>query len=240
MNFQINITQDGIKDYPLHKHNQYEIMIYLFGNGYMKTSVGNYPFAPYSIIIIPPGLEHGSSSESGFKNISVTGDFNQKLHFDKPVVLSDNDAHEGQFLAELIYNNRYINNDYLSSLCSAYVCFILNNLTLEDNMSIAVNKIISEISNNFSNHNFKLKDLLKTSGYAEDYIRSCFKKLTNRTPNEFLTNVRIKHACYLIEIYANNMSLSQICEQCGYTDYVYFSKKFKEVVGISPKDYKNN
>ena len=28
------------------------------------------------------------------------------------------------------------------------------------------------------------------------------------------------------------------CPACGYTDYVYFSKKFKEYVGVSPQGYK--
>ena len=36
------------------------------------------------------------------------------------------------------------------------------------------------------------------------------------------------------------MPLAQICEECGYVDYIYFSKKFKEVTGLSPREYKNN
>ena len=28
MDLQINCTQDGIKTYPMHKHNNYEIMLY--------------------------------------------------------------------------------------------------------------------------------------------------------------------------------------------------------------------
>ena len=76
------------------------------------------------------------------------------------------------------------------------------------------------------------------SGYAEDYIRAHFKRITGKTPNEFLSGIRIKRACFLIETYRDSLSLSQISEQCGYTDYVYFSKKFKSVTGMSPKEYK--
>jgi AraC-like DNA-binding protein len=81
--------------------------------------------------------------------------------------------------------------------------------------------------------------LLQKSGYAEDYIRSHFKKVTGKTPNGFLTDIRIKHATFLIEIYANTLSLQSIAEQCGYLDYVYFSKTFKSILGVSPKEYKN-
>ena len=125
MDYQINCTQDGTKQYPLHKHNQYEIMIYLSGKGFLKTRNENYAFTPGTIIIVPPGLEHGSSSEDGFKNISIAGDFGQYLFFDKTVVSCDNEHCEGRSLAEIIYNNRFLNNDYLSSLCSSFVCFIL-------------------------------------------------------------------------------------------------------------------
>jgi len=44
----------------------------------------------------------------------------------------------------------------------------------------------------------------------------------------------------LIDLYRSTLSLQEIAERCGYTDYVYFSKKFKEVTGVSPRDYKKN
>lgn len=80
--------------------------------------------------------------------------------------------------------------------------------------------------------------ILLTSGYSEDYIRACFKKITGKTPTDFLTDVRIKHACYLIDIYKDTLTLSEIAEQCGYVDYIYFSKKFKTVMGMSPRVYR--
>ena len=118
--------------------------------------------------------------------------------------------------------------------------FVLEKLKIEDSINIEINKLIKEITRNFHDCNIDLKALLKKSGYAEDYIRSRFKEITGKTPKSFLKNVRIKHACYLIEIYADKIPLTQICEQCGYVDYIYFSKKFKEVTGISPREYMHN
>jgi len=59
MDLQINRTLDGITTYPMHKHNNYEIMLYLKGTGHLRTKNINYPFSPGSIIIVPPHTEHG-------------------------------------------------------------------------------------------------------------------------------------------------------------------------------------
>lgn len=238
MNLQINCTQDGIKTYPLHKHKNYEIMFCLQGTGKLRTHKSDFCFSPGSIIIVPPGTEHGSASEKGFKNISVAGDFEKLLHFEEIVVLSDNAQNEGRMLATMIYNNRHKNNEYISKLCSAYIHFILQYVNVTDSIGRAVNKIMSEIANSFYDSDLSLRHLLRESGYAEDYIRAHFKKITGKAPNEYLTNMRIQHAVFLIDIYADTLSLQQIAERCGYSDYVYFSKRFKEIKGISPKAYK--
>ncbi len=238
MNLQINCTCDGVKTYPIHKHTHYEIMLYLSGNGFLRTTDNNYPFSPGSIIIVPPGTEHGSTSENGFKNISIGGNFGHLLHFKAPASLTDNERQEGRILAELIFNNRYGNKEFLSDLCTTYIRFMLQNMQREDNVSIAVNKIISRITESAYDYNVSLNSLLLNSGYAEDYIRVHFKRITGKTPVEFLTKIRIDHACFLINIYGSTLTLSQIAEQCGYVDYVYFSKRFKSVTGMSPGEYR--
>ena len=57
------------------------------------------------------------------------------------------------------------------------------------------------------------------------------------SPVTFLAKVRIEKACKLLEIYGNNTPISRICEMCGYIDYIYFSKTFSKIMGISPKTY---
>lgn len=238
MNLRISCTEDGIRTYPLHQHKNYEIMLYLSGEGYLRTPEKNYPFSPGTIIIVPPCTEHGSVSREGFKNISIGGEFGHMLNFSKPVILRDNKKQDGRTLAEMIYDNRFGNADYLSSLSTSYLHFLLQNTKNETDMDLCVRKIVSEISSNAFDISFNTTDALLKSGYAEDYIRSHFKKITGRTPIEFLTEVRIKHACFLIDIYKDNLSMAEIAEKCAFTDYAYFCKKFKSMMGISPTIYK--
>ena len=74
-------TEDGITNYPLHVHKNFEIMIYVEGKGYMRTEHGDIPFQPGTIIIVPPNIKHGSRSENQFKNISIEGDFSGYFDF---------------------------------------------------------------------------------------------------------------------------------------------------------------
>ena len=122
----------------------------------------------------------------------------------------------------------------------SFANFVALNMKFVGEKEKSVKKIIDCILTEFHDVAFKLNSLLADTGYSEDYIRSFFRQYTGKTPNEFLTETRIRHAKHLIETYKDNLSLSEISEMCGYTDYCYFSRKFRSVTGVSPKEYKND
>lgn len=236
MSYLINLSKELSAP---HKHINYEVITHLDGEGFVHTDELDIPVSPGKIVIIPSGTLHNAVSEGDLERIYINGDFGQIFNFSSPVAVSDNKEKEGTTLAKMIYNNRYENADFISSLSTAFAHFLMKNLQFDDNIGLTVKEIISEITNNFYDCNMDLCCILNKSGYAEDYIRSHFKRITGKTPTAFLTDVRIKHACYLIDIYKNTLSLGQIAEKCGYTDYIYFSRKFKQQTGISPQSYKN-
>ena len=41
-------------------------------------------------------------------------------------------------------------------------------------------------------------------------------------------------------MYRNSVPLGVISEKCGYTDYIYFSRRFKHIMGVSPSEYISN
>lgn len=235
MSFIIN-TKAG--DTPSHKHNHFEILIYTNGRGILQTSGQNIEVFPGKLAIIPPGTMHGGkASDTEFERIYIGGDFSPFFSLPSPVVVMDNPLNEGLFLAKTIFSNRHSNHDYLAALINAFEHFLIQNIKMENEVFGATKSIIDRLSSDFSNYNINLRDILKGSGYAEDYIRAQFKKITGKTPNRFLTEIRINHACSLIDIYHQSLSLSEIAEKCGYTDYVYFSRRFKQIKGISPRVY---
>lgn len=238
MDYLINLLKG---DSYAHKHKSYEIVVYINGSGIFHTTKQDFKVSPGKIIIVPPGTEHYTSTENtDCERIFIIGEFNRIFFLPAATMISDNLTSEGLFLAKMIYANRYSDHEYLAALINAFTHFLLQNIKVEDEVFLSIKKIIETISNNFHNSNIELHELLKKSGYAEDYIRAQFKRITGKTPTEFLTKQRIDHACYLIDSYKNVFSLADIAERCGFTDYVYFSRRFKHIVGVSPRKYMQN
>ena len=236
MEYAINITR--APNPPLHSHrDEYEIILYTGGEGVMRAAEREYPVSAGTVIIVPPGVIHSSIGPE-IERIFVRGDFRQTFSFREPVLIRDNDRREGTQLARLLYDNRYGNDEYLRALCSAYVQFLLMHMELADSMGQAVSDVIYRLTHDYSDPDLNPGQLLRQSGYSEDYIRAQFHRITGKTPVEFLTDVRIRHACFLLEFHGSVLSFNQIAEQCGYTDYVYFSKKFKALTGLSPRAYR--
>lgn len=219
-----------------HTHKQHEIVVFLGGRGMFTLGEKVYPFAAGTIVVIPPDTVHSSVADGEVERIYLQGAFDA-LFAARAAVFEDTPDGEGVQLARLVWRHRFGNPNYANALCHAFLQFTAGHLYAEDLLSEAVRQVVRRIGETFADAECRVADLLRESGYAEDYIRAHFKRLTGKTPQTFLTQVRIQHACFLMETYRRTLTLAQVGEQCGYTDYVQFSKKFKAVTGVSPREY---
>lgn len=234
MSYLINLIKH---ESPLHKHKHYEMIIYTKGEGLLHCQEKDIPVCTGKIVIVPPETMHSTPLGNDVERIYINGEFYQFFNLTSPTVILDNSENEGMALAKIIYANRYSSAEYLSALCNTFAHFLLQRLKIDNEMHLILEDMIHKMTTDFYDCNLSVADLLNKSGYAEDYIRAQFKKYTGKTPIEFLTKVRISHACHLIDIYKTSLSLGEIAEKCGYTDYAYFSRKFKQVKGMSPREY---
>jgi AraC-like DNA-binding protein len=62
-----------------------------------------------------------------------------------------------------------------------------------------------------------------------------FKARANKTFTDFVSEVRIGHACRLL--IEGNMNVSQLAYECGYKTISNFNRQFKEIVKESPLKY---
>lgn len=84
---------------------------------------------------------------------------------------------------------------------------------------------------------FSLKVLSGLLGYSSNHLSSVFKKQYGMTFQDYLINVRIEKAKRLI--LTTDMKNYEIADQVGFNDVNYFGSRFKKIVGMSPKQYKD-
>ena len=235
MDYIINIVTKGGRP---HKHKNHEIIVYIKGTGTLYVDGDRINITPGKMVVIPPGTTHYSvNDEDYFERIYISGDFEHIFKSTSVLEVIDNTKKEGLSLAKIIYDNRFANREYKTALINAFAHFLLSSIKIESDIFTSIKTIVDEITDNFNKYDIDLCSILNNSGYSEDYVRAQFKKVTGNTPTEFLTKTRISHACYLIDMYKNSISLNEISEKCGYNDYVYFSRKFKQIMGVSPREY---
>ena len=73
---------------------------------------------------------------------------------------------------------------------------------------------------------------------SKSYLNAIFQKYTQHAPMDFYINLKMKEACKLFR--STDMYIYEVAQRLGYKDQYYFSRIFKKVVGISPKEYKNS
>lgn len=74
-------------------------------------------------------------------------------------------------------------------------------------------------------------------GVSEGYLCKTFNKEEGETFMSYVTRVRIEKAKELLR--NTNKKIYEICNDIGYVNVEHFSRTFKKITGLSPKQYKN-
>ncbi|MEM9675301.1 MAG: AraC family transcriptional regulator [Cyclobacteriaceae bacterium] len=81
-----------------------------------------------------------------------------------------------------------------------------------------------------------LKEIAAMANLSITSFCRYFKLTTNKTYFDFLTEIRINHACRaLVE---DKLATEVICFECGFNNVSNFYRHFKKVTKLTPKDYK--
>ncbi|MFS0723658.1 response regulator [Paenibacillus sp. 1P07SE] len=81
-----------------------------------------------------------------------------------------------------------------------------------------------------------LKELAAQFHINQVYCCQLFKKLLGKTFSEYVTDLRIRKACELLE--QSPWSIEEVAAKVGYVDYYYFNKVFKKQCRITPAKYR--
>lgn len=82
----------------------------------------------------------------------------------------------------------------------------------------------------------KLEDLAKTANCSRHYLVRSFRAAYGETPGRYLTMRRIERAKDLLR--SVNLTVTEICMLVGFTSLGTFSRRFTEIVGMTPTEYR--
>jgi AraC-like DNA-binding protein len=83
---------------------------------------------------------------------------------------------------------------------------------------------------------WSVDQLARTAGISRAAFAQKFRRLSGDTPAHYLTRVRIQRAMDLLR--SGDDSVERIAETVGYNDSFVFSKAFKRIQGVSPKEFR--
>lgn len=83
-------------------------------------------------------------------------------------------------------------------------------------------------------HPISLEHVASHVHFSARHLGRMFKLITGRTINQYLTDIRMNRATYLLR--HTDYSLERIAKQIGYADGSYLSQLFKRVYGYPPSD----
>ncbi len=98
-----------------------------------------------------------------------------------------------------------------------------------------IKEAINYIEQNFQN-NISIEEIADLCGLNRSYFGKIFKKSIGRSPQEFLMNYRMVKAAELLKLTA--LSIAEIGSAVGYENQLHFSRAFKTVYGISPREWR--
>jgi two-component system response regulator YesN len=140
----------------------------------------------------------------------------------------------------LTYVNKVMQIDNQEDLC-AWISTALNEfieLVYSSQDARKVSQIRPAINYIDANYNkpITLADVAKASHLSISRLAHIFKEQMGITIIDYLTSVRIERAKQLL--LATDQNCTEICFQVGYNNQSYFTRTFKGLVGMTPRQFK--
>lgn len=125
----------------------------------------------------------------------------------------------------------YLFLDYL--VRSAHTTQVKQGSQLRD---FYIHEAMNYIEHNFQN-DISVEDISAVCGLNRSYFGKIFKEALGKTPQEFLVSYRMSKAAELLKL--TQLSIGDISNAVGYANQLHFSRAFKNIYGVSPREWRN-
>ena len=125
----------------------------------------------------------------------------------------------------------------LDLISESVLLYTFSQLAAFDEVSekVLINRMLHYIETEYTTHALTLTSLSEYIGYNPKYISRCFREHVGMTFTDYVKNIRIRHAVFLIE--QGVRVVKNVALLSGFTDPLYFSGCFRKIMGMSPTEY---
>lgn len=234
------VTSEAGAEYFEHGRTDiYQIGLKIAGTTEVTYNNKKYLFGAESILYLPKETSadidyHRKISEQG-ESLCIFFDSPNKLP-PEPILTKHSDAHTRGMFFELngYYNQK--NRDLFA--CMSVFFNILSSLnkksekTSKSNMS----DVILYMQNHIADAYVDFNAIARENDISIDRFRHKFKEIYNISPLQYFHKMKIDYIKTLI--HNKEYSISDVAEKSGFGDLNYFSRFFKNHIGVSPSEYK--
>lgn len=243
-----NFTEEYIS--RIHWHGFIEIEFVVSGNAIYRYGDKEYTLSRGDIWLLSIYDSHQVVCKQGLQiiNIAIKPDLlNAKLlshaTANHPLHCHLNEQEITAFLnkAEELFYEQSTDNPFsrlkAASILNEIVIDIARNTVL-DNTPTDLG-IIQDVSAWIQLHiqeDISLAQVAEKFSLTPNYLGTLFKKTMGVSYNDYLNNLRINHACHLLQ--TSNLSMKNVALESGYHSVEYFNYIFKKFCGITPSQYR--
>lgn len=256
----LNLTDIGYHDFRTRKSWKFyrtqspgSIHFICGGKGYFHVRNKVYTLSEGDVFLVPPDelvmyypderdpwqyYWFSFDKETSLDTAAVLG-----VTLDEPVGISVSNTAVIDICDTLFNENFSSTTEFYYSVCSSFLK-ILSVAFCEDSKvrpsrSLTQN-LVSDIKNimkaNYSNPDFSVSDAANALYISHAYMCKVFKTETGITPVSYLINLRLENASRLL--HENDYSIKDLADAVGFSDELYFMKRFKKRFGLTVKEYR--
>ena len=208
------------------------------GDGEVWVDGKTFPLEKGTVFVVKKGEAFSISGDEAFKYYYISFHGRRSAEYIERIHISEKRCFYGYeelvpFWHDCLDMANDGNIDMLSEAVLLYTFARL--MPQKSEQSDVITRIVIMTNDSFSDPELSLSAISDKIGYNSKYISALFKKQKGITYGEYLRDLRIKHALFLIEQGVG--SVKNVAFLSGFNDPLYFSKVFSEYVGVSPKQY---
>lgn len=100
---------------------------------------------------------------------------------------------------------------------------------------LTIKPAVEYLNNHFLQQELSTEALAELCGISYSYLKRLFLKRFGMPPAKYAIQLKVNYACDLLQ--SGLYTVSRVAEVCGYGSIHYFSRQFKEHMGISPSKF---